>query len=324
MTLSPPRIWTDVDLVPEALELLATHRAVVTCQPEGSLLDIEDAEALIVGSHLHGDAPLFARTPYLRALARVGIGFDRIDVKAATDAGICAMNTPDAPTESTATFAITLMLAVARRLLPGAVPLAGGHWTQGGAVVGFDLAGKTLGLVGCGRIGRRVAELAVALHLNVQAFDPLAPTLPAAVQRCATLPELLVTSDVVSLHVPSTPATRHLIDAPALASMKPDAILINTARGPLVDEAALFAALKRGHLFGVGLDVWDPEPPARELPLLRIPNVVATPHMAAATREGRRRSHVAAADQVLAALRGERPPSLLNPEVWPKRRPVKT
>jgi len=202
----------------------------------------------------------------------------------------------------------------------GAAPLSAGTWQQGGELIGFDLAGKTLGLVGCGRIGRRVAEMAQAFRMSVLAYDPLAATLPPQVTRAGSLGELLSAADVISLHVPLSATTRHLLGAKEFAQCKSGAILLNTARGPLVDERALCAALQGGRLAGAGLDVWDPEPPAADNPLLRLPTVVATPHMAAFTQEGRRRSHVAAVTQVLQVLRGEQPPFLLNPAVWASRR----
>ena len=319
MTAPAPQIWTDVDLVPEARRLLADNHTILRVQ-KGGLEGIATADGIIAGSLLVGDAVLYARVPNLQVLARTGIGHDRVDVEAATAAGVCAVNTPDAPTESTAEFALTLMLATARRLQSGATSLANGQWNQDASLVGFDLDGKTLGLVGCGRIGRRVAELGLALRMEVQAFDPPAPVLPAGVRRAPSLVALLETSDVISLHVPLSPATRHLLGAEEFARCKPGAILINTARGPLVDEAALFAALRSGRLAGAGLDVWDQEPPATGNALALLPVVTATPHMAAFTREGRRRSHLGAVNQVLQVLHGEQPPFLLNPAVWPHRR----
>lgn len=315
-----PLVWTDIELVAEARKLFADAGATLEVHAEDDIAGLTAADGLIAGSRLIADAGFFAAAPRLRVIARSGIGYDRVDVAAATAAGVCAVNTPDAPTESTAEFTVALLLAVSRRLLAGSVPLAAGRWVQGASVIGGDLAGKSLGLVGCGRIGRRVAEIARALGMQVQAFDPLQPVLPPETRRAPDLASMLATSDVVSLHAPATPGTRHLLDATAFARMKPGALLINTSRGPLVDETALLAALESGRLGGAGIDVWDPEPPAASHPLLRHPLVVATPHMAAATREGRQRSHVTAARQVAQVLRGEQPTHLLNPDVWPRRR----
>lgn len=313
-------VWTDIDLVLEARTLLADAGATLTVRDEGDLAGVEHAEGIVAGSRLTADAAFFARAARLQVIARSGIGYDRVDVAAATAAGVCACHTPAAPTESTAEFALTLMMAVARRLPAGAASLSAGQWVQGPAIIGVDLCGKTLGLIGCGRIGRRFGEFAQALGMTVQTFDPLLAVLPPGIRRATDLAALLATSDVVSLHLPASPATRHLIGRDALAAMKPGAILINTARGPLVDESALLAALQGGKLAGAGLDVWDPEPPASDHPLLRHPAVIATPHMAAATREGRYRSHTTATCEVLAVLQGAAPQHLLNPAVWPNRR----
>jgi D-3-phosphoglycerate dehydrogenase len=318
------QFWTDVILEPEARQLLLNSGRLSEpqCRTDSAdpLAGLEQADAAVVGSAFPGTAATFARALSLRAVVRVGIGYDNIDLAAASAAGVFALNTPEAPTESTAEFTIALMLAVARR-----VPLADRRMRAGRTALspelqGIDLAGKTLGLVGCGRIGRRVAEIALALRMHVQAFDPQITAPPPGATLCPNLAVLLASSDVVSLHVPLLPATRHLLNAATLALMKPGALLINAARGPVVDESALLAALRSGHLGGAGLDVWDPEPPAAGHPLLELDNVVAAPHIAAYTTEGRRRSHRTAVEQAIMILRGERAPALLNPAAWPPRK----
>ena len=321
-----PLLWTDVPLHTDALALLRPHVRLAgpTVPAElASAADVATADAAIVGVQRQWNAAAFAQTPRLRAVARTGIGYDNVDVPAASAAGVCALNTPDAPTESTAEFAIALMFAVARRVATADRQSKVGVWKHDAHVLGFDLAGKTLGLVGFGRIARRVTEMARAIRMNVCALDPLVPaeTMTAAgVTRCGSLEELLRGARVLSLHAPLIPATRGLIGAAQLALLPPGAILINTARGPLVDETSVLAALESGHLAGAGLDVWEREPVAAEHPLFRHPRVVATPHMAAYTDEGRRRSHVAAAEGVLAILRGERSPLLIDPAMWERRR----
>jgi D-3-phosphoglycerate dehydrogenase len=323
---SAPLVWTDAALHEDALELLQRHvRLCGPTVPAGMVApgDFPDAEAAIVGTKIFYDAALFARAPWLKVIARTGIGFDNIDVNAATAAGVCVVNTPDAPTESTAEFALGLMFAVARRIAAADRNAKAGAWKLDPDVMGFDLADKRLGLVGFGRIARRVTEIARAIRMRVSAFDPFVPTpvlTDAGVTPCSDLPELLQGSQILSLHAPLAPGTRRLIGAAQLSLLPPGAILINTARGPLVDESALLAALDRGHLAGAGIDVWEREPVAPDHPLFRHPRVVATPHMAAYTNEGRRRSHVAAAQLVLAALRDEMPSTLINPQVWPDRR----
>jgi D-3-phosphoglycerate dehydrogenase len=322
----PPLIWTDAPLHPDAFELLCSR--VRLCGPTipsdvAAPGDYADADAAIVGTRNYYDSAMLARAPGLKVLARTGIGYDNIDVPAATAAGVCVINTPEAPTESTAEFAVALMFAVARRVAAADHNSKSGIWKLDPDVMGFDLAGKSLGLVGFGRIARRVAEMARAIRMRVSAFDPyVAPPAmaDAGVSPCGDLPELLQGTQVLSLHAPLGQATRGLIGAEQLALLPAGAILINTARGPLVDEAAVLAALERGHLRGAGIDVWEREPVPPDHPLFRHPRVVATPHMAAYTNEGRRRSHVAAAEFVLAALQGEKPATLVDPTVWDRRR----
>lgn len=326
MSAELPLLWTDVPLHVDAIAVLVPRvRLNGPNLPPGVAVagEIADADAAIIGAQLRWDAAMFARAPRLQAIARTGIGYDNVDVSAASAAGVCAINTPDAPTESTAEFAIALMFAVARRVATADRQSKAGAWKLDASVLGFDLAGKTLGLVGFGRIARRVTEIARAIRMNVCALDPLVPaeTMDAAgVTRCADLDTLLRGARVVSLHAPLTPTTRGLIGAAQLALLPAGAILINTARGPLVDEVAVLAALESGHLAGAGLDVWEREPVAADHALFRHPRVVATPHLAAYTDEGRRRSHVAAAEFVLAALRGEKPATLIDPAMWERRR----
>ena len=284
---------------------------------------LETADAVIAGAWVAWDAARFKLAGRIKAIARTGIGYDNVDVPAATAAGVCVINTPDAPTESTAEFTITLMLAVARKL-----PLADRRyrsegWVKAGELLGVDLAEKTLGLAGLGRIGARVAEIARALRMKVIAYDPMmTPEQIRArgAEPAADLPALLAAADVVSLHLPLVAQTRGLIGAKELALMKRGGILINAARGPIVVESALYDALKSGHLRGAGLDVWEKEPTAPGNPLLTLDNVVAAPHIAAATEEGWRRSHVMAAKCTLMVLNGEKPTFFVNPEVWEKRR----
>ena len=321
-----PLLWTDVPLHADAWELLRSQ--VRLCGPTvpaalAVSADYAAAEAAIVGNQFNGDAACFTRAPKLQVMARTGIGYDNIDIAAASAVGVCTVNTPDAPTESTAEFTIALMFAVARRIPAADHNAKAGVWKLEPGLMGFDLAEKTLGLVGFGRIARRVAEIARAIRMRVCALDPFvsAPAMAdAGVTPCADLPELLQSANVLSLHAPLTPATRRMIGADQLALLPPGAILINAARGPLLDEAAVLAALDSGRLAGAGIDVWEREPVPADHALFRHPRVVATPHMAAYTNEGRRRSHVAAAQHVLAVLRGEAPPTLIDPAVWARRR----
>jgi len=328
MTNSPPLLWTDVPLHGDALavlqgRVLLSGPGVPAAHMANPAFEFETADAAIVGTRLLYDAGAFARAPRLKVIARTGIGYDNIDVPAASAAGVCAVNTPDAPTESAAEFAIALMFAVARRIAAADHNSKTGQWTRDPTVMGFDLAGKTLGLVGFGRIARRVAEMARAIRLHVCGFDPFvagSAITEAGAVACDTLPELLVRAHVLSLHVPLTATTHRLIGAKQLALLPRGAVLINTARGPLIDEVAVLAAIESGHLAGAGIDVWEKEPAAPNHPLLRHPKVVATPHIASYTNEGSRRSHVAAAEHVLATLAGAPPATLIDPTMWPRRR----
>lgn len=328
MPAALPLLWCDVPLHRDALALLQGNVVLggPGIPPEHAAptaFALDDADVAIVSSRPRCDAEAFARAKRLRVVARTGIGYDNVDVAAATAAGVCAINTPTAPTESTAEFTIALMFAVARRVATADGRMKAGVWKVDDAVLGFDLAGKTLGLVGFGRIARRVAEIARAIRMRVCACDPVvgAPVMAEhGVTACADLPELLQAAQVLSLHAPLGPGTQRLIGAAQLALLPRGAIVLNTARGPLLDDSALLDALERGHLAGAGIDVWPVEPAPADHPLLRHPRVVATPHIAYFTEEGRQRSHVAAAQQILAVLRGERPASLIDPAVWPHRR----
>ena len=331
MSDSAPLLWTDVPLHAAALDtlrgrVLLSGPGVPPVDAASPPFDFAAADAAIVGTRLHYDAAAFARAPRLKVIARTGIGYDNVDVPAASAAGVCAVNTPDAPTESTAEFTVGLMFTVARRIAAADHHSKAGGWKMDPSVMGFDLAEKTLGLVGFGRIARRVTQMARAIRLQVSVYDPFVASsviAEAGAVPCASLPELLAQAQILSLHAPSNAATRRLIGAEQLALLPRGAVLINTARGPLIDEAAVLAALESGHLAGAGIDVWTTEPFSSEHPLVRHPHVVATPHMAAYTNEGRRRSHVAAAEHVLAALGGEPPSTLLDPAMWSRRRRAK-
>lgn len=323
-----PLLWTDVPLHRDALTLL--HERVQLSGPTvpsdlaaPTPFNFAAADAAIVGIRGSYDAASFAGAPRLKVIARTGIGYDNVDTEAAAAAGVCAVNTPEAPTESTAEFAIALMFAVARRIPTADHNSKAGEWKLDLSVMGFDLAEKSLGLVGFGRIARRVAEIARAIRMRVYAYDPFVPIariVECGVTPCADLPELLQNAQVLSLHVPLSKSTRRLIAATQLALLPRGAIVINTARGPLLDEPAMLDALATGQLAGAGIDVWTTEPTATDNPLFRHPRVVATPHMAAYTEEGRCRSHVAAARHVLAVLNGEMPSTLIVPTVWENRR----
>jgi glyoxylate reductase len=258
-------------------------------------------------------------TPGLEIVANVAVGYDNIDVPAATRNRVMATHTPGVLTDTTADFAFTLMMAAARRVAEGDRFIRAGKF-DGWAIdmlLGQDVWGATLGLVGVGRIGGAVAKRARAFEMRILYTDAVA--LPPDVERelgatRVELDELLREADFVSLHVPLTPETRHLIGAAQLDRMKPSAILVNTSRGPVVDEAALAAALRDRRIFAAGLDVFEREPHVHE-DLLGLDNVVLAPHIASGSVRTRSEMSALAVRNLLAGLRGERPPNLLNPEV---------
>ena len=286
---------------------------------------IDEADAVIAGGLVY-DGAAMDQAPQVLIIVRTGIGYDKVDVAAATARNIAIANTPDAPTISTAEHAFTLMMAVSRNLAFVAQALR--QALQEGDTAGmyaryraYELSGKQLGLVGLGRIGGHVARIALAMGMKVVTYDPYLNVMRAAeigVEIMQSLEQLLNTSDVVSLHLPLNDDTYKIMNAERFAQMKQGAVFINASRGGHVDEQALIAALDSGHLFGAGLDVTDPEPPLKDNPLLYRDNVVITPHIASATTLGRQKMWTDAINQVLQVLRGEQPPHLINPEVWPR------
>jgi glyoxylate reductase len=256
------------------------------------------ADALLCTLSDRIDADLLAACAHLRVVANYAVGVDNVDLAAAEALGIPVGNTPDVLTDATADLAFALLLAAARRLpqLSQAVKDGGwGPWQPDG-FLGHDVVGTTLGIVGAGRIGEAVARRAAGFDMRI---------LRSTSRGGTPLPELLAQADFVSLHVPLTPQTRHLLDAQALARMKPTAILVNTARGPVVDTEALVAALRAGTIAGAALDVTDPEPLPPDHPLLQAPNVLVLPHVGSATPRTRGAMTELAVDNVLAALGGE-------------------
>ena len=253
---------------------------------------------------------LIEALPRLRVITLHGVGVDQVDVAAARERGIVVTNVPGANAQAVAELTIALMLAVYRRICVADRKVRAGDWA-GARTVGEELQGKTLGIVGLGNIGRRVARLGRAFGMEVLAYAPR-PAQAEEDARLVDLDTLLRSADVVSLHAPQTAETTGLIDAGKLALMKPTAILVNTARGLLVDEAALVDALRRGRLAGAGLDVHAQEPPDPGNPLLTMDRVVLTPHVASSTRGALARIALRAGEDMARVLRGEEP---LHP-VW--------
>jgi D-3-phosphoglycerate dehydrogenase len=321
------RIWFERDMpdhLAATLAGLAEPLGPGTGTPDDLLSSVGTADAIIASSLIVYDGPAMDRAPRLRVIARTGIGYDKVDLRAATERGVAVCNAPDAPTISTAEHTIALMLAVAKRVTGAQAALRGGGRDFFASHRGVELTGRHLGLIGVGRIGRAVARMAAGLGMGVIAHDPFvdASTVAASdIRLVESLEQLLAEADVVALHLPLTSETFHLMDGQRIGQMKLDSILINTARGGLIDHPALLDALERGRLFGAGLDVTDPEPLPPDHPLLHRHDVIVTPHVAAATEAGKARLYESAITQAIQVLRGERPPHLVNPDVWPVRRP---
>lgn len=323
---SKPEVWFEREILPDLVEFVAAEASILgpaSATPADQYSALPRAKGIVSSVH-HYDGALMDRAPQLRVIARTGIGYDKVDVAAATARGIAVCNTPDGPTVSTAEHAVTLLMMVAKNVKRSEAELRGGGTDFYARHVGIELDGLTIGLVGFGRIARNVATIVGGLNMNVAAHDPyLEPAaFPPGVTRCETIEDLLARSDVVSIHIPLTDENAGLFDSAVIDSMKPGSILINTARGALVDDVALLSALDSGRLFGAGLDVTDPEPLPPDHPLLARTDVVVTPHVAAGTAGAKRRIFRSAFAQVMQVLNGQRPPNLVNPEVW-DRPPVK-
>lgn len=266
------------------------------------------------------DAAVLEAWPRVRVIANFAVGYNNIDLDAATRRGVLVTNTPGVLTETTADFAWCLLMASARRVVEADRFTREGRFTAWGPrmLLGHDVFGKTLGLVGFGRIGQAVARRAGGFGMRILFYDP--QPVPADVAaglaaRSASLEKILRESDFVSLHVPLMPETRHLLDDDAFGKMKPNSIVVNTSRGPVVDEKALVRALEQGRISGAGLDVYEREPEIED-GLLGSDRVVLAPHIASASHETRLRMCMMAAENLVAGLSGERPPNLVNPAAW--------
>lgn len=268
------------------------------------------------------DADLLdAAGPGLRVVSNFAVGYDNVQVAEATARGIPVGNTPGVLTETTADMAFSLLMAAARRVVEGADYVRAGKWRTWGPtlLLGYDVHGATLGLLGLGRIGQAVARRARGFDMKVIYYDPYCDEDVAAslgAEARDTVDDLLTEADFVSVHVPLTERTHHLIDAAALLKIKPTAVLINTSRGPVVDTDALYEALAAGHIAYAALDVTDPEPLPASHELLALPNCLVVPHIASASWATRTRMAVMAAENLIAGLRGERLPNCVNPEVY--------
>ena len=299
------RILVAEKIAREGVELLAARHDVeerLGLDHAGLVAAVPGFEALIVRSQLQVDREVIAAGTSLRVVARAGVGLDNIDVDGARERGLAVLNAPDGNTIAAAEHTMALMLAVARRIPAADASTRAGEWARS-RFGGVELRGRTLGIVGLGRIGLAVAQRAAAFGMRLVGFDPYVSGEVARARgiELMDLRSLLAAADIVTIHVPLVAETSHLLDAAAIATLKPGAILLNVARGGLVDEAALAAALRDGRLAGAGVDVFEHEPPVGS-PLLDAPNAVLTPHIAASTAEAQVAVGIEIAQRVLAAL----------------------
>ncbi|PTM99730.1 NAD(P)-dependent oxidoreductase [Streptomyces sp. VMFN-G11Ma] len=279
--------------------------------------DLAVAEGAIVRADRHVDEDFLTRqAPRLRVIARTGVGVDLVDVAAASARGVPVVITPGAGSRAVAEGVFAMALHLTKRLKPLTELVREGRWAERSTLPMGDLDGATLGIVGYGRIGRRVGEVAAAFGMWTLAHDPFSPPPPEI--ACADLGELAESSDVLTLHAPLTDGTRHLVNEELLARVKPGAILINCGRGGLLDQDATLAALEAGRLAGVGLDVFDPEP-AYYHPLFDHPDVVLTPHLMGMTRRATTLTFVDAARGVADVLAGRPPAAVADPD-WNHRK----
>ncbi|RJG07844.1 D-glycerate dehydrogenase [Noviherbaspirillum cavernae] len=323
------RIFVTRAVFPEVLERLSQHFEVESNQDDDILSadelkqKLRGMDGVFATSSERISADVIAAAPGLKAICNMAVGFNNIDIEAATCAGIMVTNTPEVLNETTADFAWALLMAAARRVSESEHWLRAGNWTKWryDTLLGADVHGATLGIIGMGRIGQAIARRSTGFNMKVIYHNRtrLAPELEARANdaQYVSKEELLRTADHVMLVLPYSPATHHTIGAAELALMKPSATLVNIARGGIVDDAALIVALRANRLAAAGLDVFENEP-AFDPEFLTLSNVVLTPHIASASEPTRRAMTDCAADNLIAALSGATPPNILNPEVQRK------
>jgi len=323
--ISRPRVAV-TRLIPEAgLDLLRASCEVTIWQgdlpPDQEELDtlLEGAVGVLSLLTEQVDGDLLDRHPSIKVVSNFAVGYDNVDVDAATARNVAVCNTPGVLTQATAEFAFTLLVSAARRVVEAARYVQDGHWQTWGPrlLLGQDIAGATLGIVGFGRIGKELARMASGFNMRILANDAYED--PKAAEEFGVtyvpLEELLREADFVSLHVALTPETQQLIGARELGLMKTTAVLINASRGPVVDTDALVAALESGEIFAAGLDVTDPEPLPADHPLVSLPNCIVVPHIASATVTTRDAMARLAANNLIDVLNGRMPEVIVNPEV---------
>jgi D-3-phosphoglycerate dehydrogenase len=309
---------------PAGTELLKTAARVVIAEDlseDGIVAAARDAEAVLFRIKPPCTERLMASCPKLKVVGRYGVGLDTVDLPAATRLGIPVVHAPGSNSDSVAEHTIMLMLAAIKHLIPIDRATRKGEWRGQRLRRIGELKGLTLGIIGVGNIGRRVAHLARGFGMRVLGYDPYVP--PDELRRrevepMSGLAALLSQADIVTCHTPLTDETRHMINEKTVGQMKDGAIFINTSRGKVQEERALFEALTRGKLSAAGLDVWEEEPVSADNPLLNLDNVVATSHLAGVSEQANRNIATTVAAEILRVLRGEKPKVLGNPDLWPR------
>ena len=316
--MSKPVVLIAEELSPATIAVLGDQFEIRHCDGANRaelLPALASANAVLVRSATKMDAEAIAAAPNLKVIARAGVGLDNVDIPAATAAKVLVVNAPTSNIVSAAELAVSLLLAVARNVVPANLALKNGQWKRS-QFGGVELQGKTVGIIGMGKIGMLVAQRLAGFDMKFVAYDPYVKSAPSGGPeiKMVSLDELLGASDFVTIHIPKTAETKGLIDSAALAKMKSTAFVINAARGGVLDEAALFDALTAGTIAGAGLDVYATEP-CTDSPLFALDNVVATPHLGASTEEAQEKAGVAVAESVVAAFAGIEVPGAVNAEL---------
>jgi D-3-phosphoglycerate dehydrogenase len=324
MTDARPLVVLGGPIHPDAQALLESEARVVVTREEteaGFLGAAAEADGILIRGKPPATASLLTACKRLRVVGRHGVGLDTVDIPAATRLGVAVVHAPGSNSQAVAEHALMLMLACAKHTFEIDRLTRRGDWSARAAVQNIELGGRTLGIVGVGNVGRRVAKFAGALGMRVLGHDPYVPAdelRQRGVEPMPSLETMLPQCDVVTFHTPLTPETRGLLGRKTIALMKPGAIVVNTSRGGVQVEPELFEALTRGTLAAAGLDVWEDEPTSVDNPVFNLPNVVCSAHVAGVTREAHRVAGLQVAGEMLRVLRGERPEVLVNPEVWPR------
>lgn len=323
---SRPLIVLAGPIHPDGHALLGREARVIVRKDlteDGLIETAAEAEGILFRARPRCTERLMAACPNLRVVGRHGAGLDIVDIPAATRLGVAVVHAPGSNAQAVAEHTLMLMLCCVKRTLRIDRMTRAGDWSAREVVANVELGGRTLGIVGVGNIGRLVAKFAGAIGMRVVGYDKYVPANEVrrrGAEPVGSLETLLSQADILTCHTPLTPETRHMINDETLALLKPGAIFINTSRGAVHSEPALFEALTRGRLAAAGLDVFEEEPSPLDNPLFNLDNVVCSAHVAGVTKEAARQAALQVAGEMLRVLRGERPQVLVNPEVWPPAR----